>query len=130
MLRHTAWQIFIDISESFRVTNSKKCTYSTPRNRTALRTFETSLIIYQSIRSNISQALESSNLSRFFFQQNHTAFSLVVLLKMNRYTIGSRTLWPCNLRRRSGAARLPGSRVRIPLRARMFVFYVCSGLCR
>ena len=130
MLRHTAWQMFTDILESFMVTNSKKCTSSTSRNRTALRTFETLVTIYQSIRSNISQAFDSSNLLRFFFQQNHTAFSLVLFLKMNRYTIGSRSLWPCGLRRRSGAARLPGSRVRIPLRERMFVSYVCSGLCR
>ena len=55
MLRHTAWQMFTDISESFRVTHSKKCTSSTARNRTALRTFEISVTIYQSIRSNISQ---------------------------------------------------------------------------
>lgn len=33
------------------------------------------------------------------------------------------------LRRRSVEARLPGSRVRIPLRAGMFVSYVCCGLC-
>jgi len=129
MLRHTAWQMFTDTSESFRVTHSKKCTSSTARNRTALRTFETSVTIYQSIRSNISQTFESSNLSPFFFQQKHTAFSLVLLLKMNHYTIGRRSLWPCGLRRRSGAARLPGSRIRIPLRAGMFVSYVCCGLC-
>jgi hypothetical protein len=43
-----------------------------------------------------------------------------------------RSLWPCSLRRRSTAALLLGSRVRIPLRALMFVSCVCcvgSGLC-
>jgi hypothetical protein len=81
MLRYTEWQMFTDISEHFRVTRSKKYTSSTARNMTALRSFETSVTIYQSIRSNIPQAFESSNLSRFFFQQNHTAFSLVSALE-------------------------------------------------
>jgi hypothetical protein len=40
--------------------------------------------------------------------------------------------WPCDLRRRSAAARLLGSRVRIPLKAWMLVSCVCcvgSGFC-
>jgi hypothetical protein len=45
----------------------------------------------------------------------------------------SRSQWPCGLRRNFAAARLLGWRVRIPLRARMFVAHaVCSvdsGLC-
>jgi hypothetical protein len=38
-------------------------------------------------------------------------------------------MWPCGLRRRSSAARLLGSRVRIPPRAWMFVSFVCVCVC-
>jgi hypothetical protein len=49
------------------------------------------------------------------------------------YVWTNRSRWPCGLRRGSTDARLLGSRIRIPLRALMFVvLVVCcvgSGLC-
>jgi hypothetical protein len=41
----------------------------------------------------------------------------------------SRSQWPRGLRRRSAAAWLLGSRVRIPLEAGMFVSSVCMLCC-
>jgi len=37
--------------------------------------------------------------------------------------------WPCGLLRRSAAALLLGSQVRVPLRAWIFVSCVCCVLC-
>jgi hypothetical protein len=42
----------------------------------------------------------------------------------------SRLRRPCGLSLRSAAARLPGTRIRIPLRAWMFFCCVCCVLCR
>jgi len=45
------------------------------------------------------------------------------------YAWTNRSRWPCGLRRGSTAARLLGSRIRIPLRALMFVVFAlcCAG---
>jgi hypothetical protein len=50
----------------------------------------------------------------------------------NIIVVNSRAQWPCSLKRRSVAAWLLGSRVRIPLRAWMFVscVYMCIVPCR
>jgi hypothetical protein len=51
-------------------------------------------------------------------------------LVSSRPNDGGNEKWTRGLRRRSAAARLLGLRVRIPLRASMFVSCVCCVLCR
>lgn len=60
---------------------------------------------------------------------HRTAHSKTSSLYIQVTCTARRSRWPYDLRRRSGAARLLGSRVRIPLRPRMFVSCVCSVCC-
>ena len=45
-------------------------------------------------------------------------------------TLKCRSRWPCDQKRMFAASWIPGSWVRIPLRACMFVSCVCCELCR
>jgi len=49
---------------------------------------------------------------------------------MTTVTIAESIWWPHDLRRGSTTSHLLGSRIRIPLRAWMFVSCICFVLCR
>ena len=57
----------------------------------------------------------------------HTSSAGIMSL-WNSHLYSGRSRWPCGVRRGSAATRLPGLRVRIPLRHWMFVCCKCCAL--
>ena len=87
-------------------------------------------------RSNVSSFIVRSEIQKAYnkwcIQQNSTCVKDLNIYIIYIYIC--RSEWPCGLRRRSVAARLPRSWVRIPPRAWMFVCCECCvlsgrGLC-
>jgi hypothetical protein len=60
---------------------------------------------------------------------NTRVYSTGILVSEHHNCMSCRSRWLCCLRRRCEVAWLLRSRVRIPLRSRMFVSYVCCVLC-
>ena len=127
----------ISCSSTRVISSGRSATLVTPIRSATLVTHHNSSFYVRHVGNSSSSSINHS-LPSLMSRNNRHSYTRIICVYMHystcsKYEHAKGFQWPCDLRRRSSAASLLGSRLRIPLKLEYsFVFVVCCvgrGLC-